>query len=73
VSFSTYSVCRVNERIIDSYDVDVIVLNGISEDDTANTTEAVDANLYWCHDSESKSACCESIIRDPKALCFITL
>jgi hypothetical protein len=40
-----------NERIVDSDDVDIIVLNSISEDDTTDTTEAVDSNLYWSHDS----------------------
>jgi hypothetical protein len=52
VIFSTYSVCRINERIIDSYDVDVIVLNGISEDNTSDTTEAINTDLYWCHGSK---------------------
>jgi hypothetical protein len=55
VIFSTYSICRINERIIDSYDVDVIVLDGISEDNTSDTTEAINADLYWCHDSKELS------------------
>ncbi len=59
MSFAAYGVCRVNERIIDSYDVDVVVLNGISEDDASNTTEAVDTNLYWCHGSEKRSVYCK--------------
>jgi len=40
-----------NEGIVDSDDVDIIMLDGISEDDTTNTTEAIDSNLYWSHDS----------------------
>jgi hypothetical protein len=52
IEFKAYSVFGFNERIIDSYDVDIIVFNGISEDDSPNTTEAIDANLYWCHDSK---------------------
>jgi hypothetical protein len=34
-----------NERIVDSNDIDVIVLNGISEDNTTNAAETVDSNL----------------------------
>ena len=59
----TYSVCWIDEGIVDGDDVDVIVLNAaihtlvlhniwklhldsrIAEDDSANTTEAVDADL----------------------------
>jgi hypothetical protein len=61
VSLKAYSVFRVNERIIDSYDVNVIVLDGIPEDDTSNTTEAIDANLYWCHGSAELLACSEIV------------
>jgi hypothetical protein len=47
----TYSVVGFNERIVDSDDFDVIVLDGISEDDTTNTAETIDANLDGSHDS----------------------
>ena len=40
-----------NERIVDSNNVDVIVLNVISEDNTTNAAETVDSNLGGCHDS----------------------
>jgi len=36
---------NLNEGVVDSDNVDVVVLNGISEDDTANTTETVDTDL----------------------------
>jgi len=36
---------RVDEGVVDSDDVDVIVLDGVPEDDTANATEAVDSDL----------------------------
>ena len=45
----TYSIRRINKRIVDSNDVDVIVLNCVAENNTTNSTEAVDSNLYWCH------------------------
>jgi len=61
LGLKAYSVCRINERIIDGYDVDVIVLNGISEDDSPNTAEAIDADLYWCHDSKELSVGCEIV------------
>ena len=41
----------LNEGVVDGNNVDVVVLNGIAEDDTANTTETVDANLDGSHDS----------------------
>lgn len=47
----TYCVVGFNERIIDGDDINVFVLNGISEDDTTNTAESVDANLCGSHDS----------------------
>jgi hypothetical protein len=37
------------ERIVDGNDIDIIVLNGISEDDTTNAAETVDSNLDWRH------------------------
>jgi hypothetical protein len=40
----------LNEGVVDGDNVDVIVLNGIAEDDATDTTEAVDADLDWCHD-----------------------
>jgi hypothetical protein len=41
----TYGVVGFNERIIDGDNVDVFMLNGISEDDTTDTAETIDANL----------------------------
>jgi hypothetical protein len=41
----------LNEGVVDGNNVDVVVLNSISEDDTADTTETVDANLDGSHDS----------------------
>lgn len=40
-----------NEGIVDSDDVDVIVLNGISEDNTTNAAETVDTDLRLTHGS----------------------
>jgi hypothetical protein len=40
---------RLNEWIVDSNDIDILVLNGITEDDTTNTTEAIDSDLDWSH------------------------
>lgn len=40
---------RLNEGIVDSDDLDIGVLDGVAEDDTANTTETVDANLDGSH------------------------
>jgi hypothetical protein len=47
----TYGVVGFNEGIVDSDDVDVIVLNGISEDDTTNAAETVDTDLCLTHGS----------------------
>lgn len=41
----------LNEGVVDGDDVDVIVLNSISEHDTADTTETVDADFDGSHDS----------------------
>jgi hypothetical protein len=41
----THSVVGLNEGVVDSNDLDVAVLDGVAEDDTSNTTEAVDADL----------------------------
>jgi hypothetical protein len=41
----------LNEGVVDGDNVDVVVLDSISEDDTTNTTETVDANLDGSHDS----------------------
>jgi hypothetical protein len=62
VSVLAYSIVRLNEGIIDGNDVDVIVLNGISEDNTPNTAEAIDANLDWCHDSKVLSVSRQNIL-----------
>lgn len=40
---------RLNERVVDSNNLDVGVLDGVAEDDTADTTETVDADLDGSH------------------------
>ena len=42
---------NLNEGVVDGDNVDVVVLDSISEDDTTDTTETVDANLDGSHDS----------------------
>lgn len=42
---STYSVLGLNEGIVASNNLDIRVLEGIAEDDTADTAKSVDANL----------------------------
>jgi hypothetical protein len=49
VGRSTYGVVRLNEGVVDSNNLDVGVLDGIAEDDTADTTETVDADLDGSH------------------------
>lgn len=46
---STYSVVSLNEGVVDSDDLDLGVLDGVAENDTANATEAVDADLDGSH------------------------
>jgi hypothetical protein len=46
----------LNERVVDSDDLNVIVLDGIAEDNTTDTTEAVDSDLDWSHSAFAKSA-----------------
>lgn len=41
----THSIFGVDERIVDGNNLDVGVLDSVAEDDTANATKAVDANL----------------------------
>jgi hypothetical protein len=45
----TYSICWVDEGIVNGNDVNLVMLNSISEDNTSNTTKAVDSNLDWSH------------------------
>lgn len=42
---STHGVGGLNEGVVDGNNVDVIVLDRIAEDDTADTAKSVDANL----------------------------
>lgn len=51
---ATYGVVGFNERIVDGDDVDIIVLDGIAEDDTTNAAESVDANLGGSHDDSAE-------------------
>lgn len=48
----------LNEGVVDGDNVDVVVLNRIAEDDTADTTETVDTNLDGCHDSGDDVSMC---------------
>jgi hypothetical protein len=40
---------RLNEGVVDSNNLDLGVLDGVAEDDAADTTETVDANLDGSH------------------------
>jgi hypothetical protein len=40
---------RLNEGVVDSNNLDLGVLDGVAEDDTADATETVDANLDGSH------------------------
>jgi hypothetical protein len=44
-SYSTYGILGLNERVVDSNDMHVIMLDGISIDDTPDSSETVDANV----------------------------
>ena len=39
----------LNERVVDSDDLDVGVLDSVAEDDTTDAAETVDANLDGSH------------------------
>lgn len=41
----TYSVGGLNEGVVDRNDLDVVVLDGVAEDDTTDTAKSVDADL----------------------------
>lgn len=45
----THSVFGLDEGVVDGDDLDIGVLDGVAEDDTANATEAVDADLDGSH------------------------
>ena len=47
---STYSVVGFNEGVVDGDDIDVRVLDGVSEDDATDAAEAVDSDLDRRHD-----------------------
>jgi len=40
-----YSVLRLNKGIVDGDDLDVLMLEGVAEDNTSNAAEAIDADL----------------------------
>ena len=44
------SIFSTDERVVHSNDVDVVVLDSISIDDTSDPAEAIDTHLNWCHD-----------------------
>lgn len=48
-SGETYGVVRLNEGVVHSNNLDLGVLDGVAEDDTADTTETVDADLDGSH------------------------
>jgi hypothetical protein len=52
---ATYSVLGLNEGVVDGNDLDLRMLDGIAEDDTANAAEAVDADL------DSHDVCVERV------------
>lgn len=52
----THSVFSVDEGIVDGHNLDVVVLDGVAEDDTTNAAETVDANLDGSHCVSLKSA-----------------
>ena len=41
----SYSVVGLDEGVVDGHNLDVVVLDGVAEDDATNAAEAVDANL----------------------------
>lgn len=67
---STYGVVRLNERIVDSNNLDIGVLDGVAEDDTADTTETVDADLDGSHFDYRISFCLEGVKSDEKFLFY---
>lgn len=46
---AAHSIGGLDEGVVDGDDLDVGVLNSVAEDDTSNSTEAVDADLDWSH------------------------
>lgn len=46
---ATHSVGDINEGVVDGDNFNVVVLDGVAEDDTANAAETVDANLNGSH------------------------
>jgi hypothetical protein len=44
-----HGVVGFDEGVVDGDDIDFIILDGISEDDTTDTAETVDAKLCWSH------------------------
>lgn len=45
----THSVLDLNEGVVDGDNLDVVVLDGVAEDDATNAAETVDANLDGSH------------------------
>lgn len=39
----------LNERVVDGDNIDIIVLNSVTEDNASDTAETVNSNLDWCH------------------------
>lgn len=46
---AAHSIGGLDEGVVDGDDLDVGVLNSVAEDDTSNSTEAVDADLDGSH------------------------
>ena len=53
---AAHSIAGLNEGVVDGNDLDLGVLNSVAEDDTSNSTEAVDADLVGSHYSGFVSA-----------------
>lgn len=68
---STHSVSWLNEWVVDSDNVNVIVLNGVTEDNATDTTEAVDSNLSLSHDAVIRSVQDDELVLSGKKVCDV--
>lgn len=48
----TYSVLGLNEGVVDGDNLNVLVLDGVAEDDTTDAAETVDADLDRSHSED---------------------
>lgn len=63
----TYGIFSLDERVVDSDDVNVIMLNSISEDDTSDTSETVDTNFSRSHSENDVRRC----LKKGLSTCFL--